>query len=172
MKKVHLFLVATAVVFFAGCSPKQIDEVKVDEGIITTGPQTDIIIEDTVTLSDLDIAKQIENEAKSIYFDFDSFGIKPSMQQDMSNNANLFNSPKAMNFNVKVEGNADEWGTDEYNYALSLKRAKSVKDSLIQKGIDPKRIAVVSYGEANPVCTEKTKSCWSMNRRVDFKVFP
>ncbi|MDU5325453.1 OmpA family protein, partial [Campylobacter ureolyticus] len=73
--------------------------------------------------------------------------------------------------NVKVEGNCDEWGTDEYNYALGLKRAKSVKDALVANGVRADRISVVSYGESNPVCKDKSKSCDAQNRRDEFRVF-
>ena len=73
---------------------------------------------------------------------------------------------------IKVEGNCDEWGTDEYNYALGLKRAKSAKDALVRNGVSADRIAVVSFGESNPVCTDKTKACDAQNRRADFKVLP
>ena len=67
---------------------------------------------------------------------------------------------------VKVSGNTDEWGTDEYNYALGLKRANSVKDVLVANGVVA-NVSLVSLGESSPVCTEKTKDCWSKNRRVE-----
>ena len=46
-------------------------------------------------------------------------------------------------------------GSDEYNYALGLKRAKATKDALIADGVDSKRIVMVSFGESNPVCTQR-----------------
>ena len=67
---------------------------------------------------------------------------------------------------VTVSGNTDEWGSDEYNYALGLKRANSVKDALVANGVNA-NIALVSLGESSPVCTEKTKACWAKNRRVE-----
>ncbi|MFA6756952.1 MAG: OmpA family protein, partial [Sulfurospirillaceae bacterium] len=79
---------------------------------------------------------------------------------------------EAVNLSIKVEGNCDEWGTDEYNYALGLKRAKSVKDALIAEGVPSDRIMVVSYGESNPVCSESNKDCWAKNRRAEFKLLP
>ena len=71
---------------------------------------------------------------------------------------------------IKVEGNCDEWGSDEYNYALGLKRANVVKDALVADGVNPNRLSVVSYGESNLVCSEKSKSCDAQNRRDEFKV--
>ena len=53
-----------------------------------------------------------------------------------------------------------------------LKRANTVKTAIIAEGVDEKRITMVSYGESNPVCTDKTKECWAQNRRVDTKLLP
>ena len=74
------------------------------------------------------------------------------------------------NDTIKLEGNCDEWGTDEYNYALGLKRAKSVKDTLVAHGVSESNLKLISYGESNPTCTEKNEACWSKNRRVEFKI--
>ena len=73
---------------------------------------------------------------------------------------------------ITIEGNCDEWGSDEYNFALGLKRTKAAKDSLVAEGVDATRISMVSYGESNPVCVEKTQECWAKNRRDDFKLLP
>ena len=73
---------------------------------------------------------------------------------------------------VKLEGNSDEWGSDEYNYALGLKRAKAAKDALVADGIDASKIVLVSFGESNPICTQKNTACWKMNRRVDYRLLP
>ena len=73
---------------------------------------------------------------------------------------------------IKLEGNCDEWGTDEYNYALGLKRAKSAKDALIADGIDENKIMLISFGESNPLCNDKNSKCWKMNRRVDYRLLP
>ncbi|MCW4449009.1 peptidoglycan-associated lipoprotein, partial [Campylobacter jejuni] len=50
------------------------------------------------------------------------------------------------------------------------KKSKSCKEALIAKGVNADRIAVKSYGETNPVCTEKTKACDAQNRRAEFKL--
>jgi len=113
----------------------------------------------------------IEKQMLSIYFDFDKFDIKSDMQEKVSADATLAKTT-ANAFMVKLEGNCDEWGSDEYNFALGLKRASSVKDSLVAEGVDASRITMVSYGESNSVCADKTKDCWAKNRRVDFKLLP
>ncbi len=108
----------------------------------------------------------------SIYFDFDKFNIRGDMQKAMEDDATAFKSSENASLNIKVEGNCDEWGSDEYNYALGLKRAKTVKDFLVSNGINEGRMTLVSYGESNPVCKERTKDCDAQNRRVDFKILP
>ncbi len=101
---------------------------------------------------------------KSIYFAFDNYGISSSMQSVISHNVN--NASKSSS-KIKLEGNCDEFGTDEYNYALGLKRAKAVKDSMALEGVDVGRTVIVSFGESNPVCSSPTDSCYEKNRRVD-----
>jgi len=73
-------------------------------------------------------------------------------------------------FEIKIEGNCDEFGTDEYNYALGLKRAKAVKDGIAAQGVDTSKMVIVSFGESNPVCSNPTDGCYSQNRRVDLRL--
>ena len=103
----------------------------------------------------------------SIYFDFDKYNIRSDMQKNIDMGYNFI---KNDSLNVIVEGNCDEWGSDEYNYALGLKRAKTVKDTLNRMGIENKQMSLISYGESNPVCQEHNENCWGKNRRVEFKI--
>jgi peptidoglycan-associated lipoprotein len=104
---------------------------------------------------------------KSIYFDFADYSISPSMENNMNHNIEVANTASSK---IKIEGNCDEFGTDEYNYALGLKRAKAVKDSIAAQGIDTSRMVLVSFGESNAVCTEPSDSCYDRNRRVDIRL--
>ena len=111
---------------------------------------------------------------KSIHFKFDDYHLTDEMVVIANENAVKIDKITSKNNNVKIklEGNCDEWGTDEYNYALGLKRAKTVKQSLLKDGIDENKIVIVSYGESNPLCSEHTIDCWKRNRRVDYKLLP
>jgi peptidoglycan-associated lipoprotein len=112
-----------------------------------------------------------KNVVHDIYFEFDSFSLVPAMQKAVKENSKKLLELQEDN-RIKLEGNCDEWGTDEYNYALGLKRAKSIKDALISEGIRANKILMVSYGESNPMCQEHTAKCWKLNRRVEHKLLP
>ncbi len=113
-----------------------------------------------------------ETTVESIYFDYDKFNIRADQQHKVEKNAVILNNDTNKNFRIKIEGNCDEWGSDEYNYALGLKRAKAAKDAMIAEGVAAERITMVSFGESNPTCKEQTQACWGKNRRVDFKLLP
>ncbi len=100
----------------------------------------------------------------SVYFGYDSNNLQGSERNKISSDAANLQSKS----NVKVAGNSDEFGTDEYNYALGLRRAKAVKDEMVSRGVDADKVTVVSYGESNPVCEDGTKECYQKNRRADY----
>ena len=168
MSKLALTSLAVAALVLTGCSQKS-PEVGTNTNTNTSGMNTD---GKGMGNNIQALIASLEANSKVIYFDFDKFNIRKDQQANIDANAALFNSAEAKNFSVKVEGNCDEFGTDEYNYALGLKRAKSVKDGLVAKGINADRVTVVSYGESNPVCNDKNKACWDKNRRAEFKVLP
>ena len=74
---------------------------------------------------------------------------------------------KSPNRNVLIEGHTDSVGKDDYNIALSQKRADSVKARLVGDGIAPARITTVGYGKKFPVASNDTKAGKAQNRRVD-----
>ena len=73
---------------------------------------------------------------------------------------------------IVIQGHCDERGTNNYNLALSERRAQSTKTYLMALGIAGKRIATISYGEEKPFCLVHTKKCWMQNRRSHFLVTP
>ncbi|MBO4441254.1 OmpA family protein [bacterium] len=70
---------------------------------------------------------------------------------------------------VRIEGHADERGSIDYNLSLGEKRAIEVKTKLLQAGIDPQRIKIISYGEEQPVDPASNEDAWFKNRRAEFK---
>ena len=71
---------------------------------------------------------------------------------------------------ICVEGNADDYGSDEYNMVLSQRRAAIVNRYFTERGIDASRIQIVSWGEEKPLCTDRDEGCRSKNRRDEFVV--
>ena len=114
-------------------------------------------------------AKDVANVV--VYFDFDKYNIKKSQWPKVEKLAQMLKSNNK-NYTIRIEGNCDEWGTEEYNYALGLRRANSVRSALIKLGVDPKKLTVISYGKLNPVCTAHAKWCWRKNRRDNFTYLP
>src|SRR5512144_167812 len=69
-------------------------------------------------------------------------------------------------YTFTIEGHADERGTREYNIALGARRAQTVRDYLISRGIQAQRMRTISYGKERPVAVCNDISCWSQNRRA------
>ena len=65
-----------------------------------------------------------------------------------------------------IEGHADERGTREYNIALGARRAQTVREYLVSRGIAAQRMRTISYGKERPVAVCDDISCWSQNRRA------
>ncbi len=108
---------------------------------------------------------------QKIYFDVNQYNITPDKMPIIHSNANLLRSQVNRGKRLKIEGHCDASGSDEYNYALGLRRAKSVKDALIDKGLKAQNMLIISMGESSPECIENSSaSCYAKNRRVEFKL--
>ena len=107
-------------------------------------------------------------KTETVYFDFDSSALKTSEKPKVFAVADYLkaNSAKA----VRIEGNCDERGTEEYNRALGERRALAVREELIRLGIDPTRADTISYGKDKPAVQGHDESAWKQNRRDDFIV--
>jgi len=111
-------------------------------------------------------AEQVASVAaglRDVFFTYDSFSITDEGRHALSGNAEWARSnPYAQ---LKIEGHCDERGTSAYNLVLGEKRAKAVRNYLVELGVIPTHLSVVSYGKERPFCTEHTESCYSQNRR-------
>jgi peptidoglycan-associated lipoprotein len=100
---------------------------------------------------------------RDIFFGYDSWTISDDQRQALNRDADWMKSnPGAV---VKVEGHCDERGTTAYNLVLGEKRAKAVRNYLVELGISANRLSVVSYGKERPSCLDHAESCYQQNRR-------
>ncbi len=102
---------------------------------------------------------------RSVYFDFDSFVIKPEAKPLIEAHARfLVQNPQ---MKMLIQGNTDERGSREYNLALGQKRADVVKQALMLLGAAEAQLESVSLGEEKPRCEDASESCFAENRRGD-----
>ncbi len=110
----------------------------------------------------------VPEKLETVFFDYDKYNVKPEFKDAVKRNADWLQANKA--FNIRIEGNCDERGTNEYNMALGQRRADAAAKALQQLGVGTDRIKTVSYGEEKPVCKESNEACWSKNRNATFMV--
>jgi peptidoglycan-associated lipoprotein len=103
-----------------------------------------------------------------IYFDFDKSNITQDSKAILDKNAEWIS--KNPTTKIRVEGNCDERGTNEYNMALGERRANTAKQYLLNLGVSADRLTMVSYGEEKPMDPGHDEAAWTKNRRDDFKV--
>jgi len=113
-------------------------------------------------------AKKITIDQK-IHFDFDKATIKKESYGILDDVANVLKANPNIK-RVRIEGHTDSIGTDAYNQKLSERRANSVRDFLVSKGIDASRLEAVGYGESRPIDDNKTAAGRANNRRTEFNV--
>lgn len=100
---------------------------------------------------------------KDAFFDFDKSDIRGDAQSALTQDAEFLKAHADVS--IIVEGHCDDRGSAEYNMGLGDRRANSVRDFLIQQGVDGSRIRTVSYGKEKPFCTDDNEQCWQQNRR-------
>jgi len=194
MKK-KLLLSVALLAMFAGCGQQpELDvdadqnktvkpQVKVEQNSVeknNTAVQEEDLTDTTAVAVTDESANSEDNQNQNIvaslskevvHFDFDKYNIRNDQMPIVKEVANILKDMKG-NYTIRIEGNCDEWGSDEYNYALGLKRAKTVKNALVDLGVDENKLTIISYGKSNPVCTAHNKECWAKNRRDDFTLLP
>ena len=104
-----------------------------------------------------------------VYFQFDRSEITEEGIRALDQKVDVLQ--RNPNVRVRIEGNADDSGSDEYNLALSQRRAGIVERYLTERGIDGSRLKIVAYGEEHPACTiTREDDCRSKNRRDEFVI--
>ncbi|MDE3050603.1 MAG: OmpA family protein [Nitrospirota bacterium] len=118
-------------------------------------------------------AEQNATEAaglRDVFFGYDTWSISEEGRQALTRDAEWLRLHPAVQ--LKVEGHCDERGSTTYNFVLAEKRAKSVRNYLMELGIRPERFTVVSYGKERPFCKDRSDACYQQNRRGHLVVRP
>lgn len=106
----------------------------------------------------------IVNVGDRVFFDTDSSELSAQSRATLDKQAQWLN--QYSNYAFTIEGHADERGTREYNIALGARRAQTVREYLISRGVQAQRMHTISYGKERPVAVCNDISCWSQNRRA------
>lgn len=108
-----------------------------------------------------------EQNVKDVFFNYDNFQIREDELQIVNTDAQFLAQHPSLK--LVISGHCDERGSEDYNMGLGENRASVVRDTLVQHGVSPDRIRIISYGKEKPFCTTaEDESCWQQNRRAHF----
>ena len=175
MKQIALCLVVAAMA--AGCAskdPKDTAVTDMSKGGTTgttastgqTGQTTGQGTQRPPTGTEDDLRTNPKLAKRSVYFDYDSNAVKDEYRGLVQDHSRYMTTAKK-DSRIRIEGNADERGSREYNLALGQRRAEAVKRALILPGARDGQIESVSLGEEKPICNDHAEGCWAKNRRDD-----
>jgi peptidoglycan-associated lipoprotein len=178
MKNTRTFALAatTATLLFAGCSSTPVATAPAPAPVVAKAPApapmapkpAESVVAKVVVPAYLDPNSLISKE-RSVYFDYDIFTIKQDYAALIERQGKYLAGTPALH--VKIEGNADERGSSEYNLALGQKRAEAVTRALKVYGATDAQMEAVSWGKEKPKNAAHTETAWAENRRADL-VYP
>jgi outer membrane protein OmpA-like peptidoglycan-associated protein len=137
----------------------------------------DLVNEESTTELTADITLKTEGEAiatgetftlRNLFFDHDEATLRIESEPELRRAVGILR--RYPNLQIQVAGHTDSDGTDAYNEDLSQRRAETVRQALIYRGIDAARLTARGYGEAEPVDTNETEAGQANNRRVELRV--
>jgi peptidoglycan-associated lipoprotein len=143
---VRLAAMLAAVLTIAACANK--NEQLGAAGSATPGSQQDFVV----------------NVGDRVFFESDQTDLTAQARATLDKQAQWLS--RYTNYQFTIEGHADERGTREYNIALGARRAQSVREYLVARGVAANRMRTISYGKERPVAVCNDISCWSQNRRA------
>jgi peptidoglycan-associated lipoprotein len=129
--------------------------------------EEEVMEEEVVTPEAISDVVQEVGGLLPVYFDYDRYSLRKDTKEILQRNADWLSNKTSIK--VRIEGHADERGSNEYNLALGDRRARSVMMYLSDLGVTAE-LSTVTYGEERPVCSESMEECWSKNRRAEFVI--
>lgn len=158
MKKIILLLTLVLVLALSfGCAKKQAEpEFEINEWVDVSSAE--MLMEQTT--------QQITDGV--IYFDYNKYDVKQEYRPILQQTADIMRQYPSIR--IRIEGNCDARGTQEYNLALGERRARSAYEYLILLGVNPNQIELISYGKERPAVLGDTAEAYAANRRDNFRV--
>jgi peptidoglycan-associated lipoprotein len=169
MKK--FVLVLGTALLMAGCgSAVKLDSTPVEDrstGGASTATDNSAVAKSAVAPVDAGKSSQgaIPSASRLVYFDYDSFVIKPEFQTLIETHSGFIKSDKSRK--VVIEGHTDERGGREYNLALGQKRAEAVRRAMGLLGVPDSQAEAVSFGKEKPAVQGNDETAWAKNRRAE-----
>jgi peptidoglycan-associated lipoprotein len=168
----RMFL-ALAVVAIAACSSVPLDNVPVEDKTASAvtgqpggpGSGTQSAVAPVAADEVAGTAAGPVNVSRIVYFDYDSYVIKPEFQSMLESHARFLKANARRR--VSIEGHTDERGGREYNLALGQRRSEAVRRSLGLLGVADSQVEAVSFGKEKPVAAGSNEAAWAQNRRAE-----
>lgn len=175
-----VFVAAALAALLSACgSNVKLDDVPVEDKsgsavTASTGPATPGAGSSGATLSNVAPVNLDANQqagagptgvARIVYFDYDSFVIKPEFQSLIEQHARFLKSSNGRR--IVIEGHTDERGGREYNLALGQKRSEAVRRALGLLGVADSQVEAVSFGKEKPAASGGTETAMAQNRRAE-----
>lgn len=172
---VRLFSVLAVVFVLSACSSDQTGDTSAQSGMdgrdaMTAGPLdgTQVDGDNMGGAAPGTQADLVVNVGDRVFFGYDQYDLTPEGRSTLDMQSEWLQ--KYPNVNVTIEGHCDERGTREYNLALGERRASSIKNYLIARGVPASRVNTISYGKERPAVPGSDASAWAQNRRGVTKV--
>lgn len=166
----RLAVVGVAMAAMAACTPRTPPTTPTGEVAPPSGPAYPTAPSGPVDGGNLGSAAPgseqdfVVNVGDRIYFDLDSYSVRQDAYPRLD--AQVAWLQRYPSVTVRIEGNADERGTREYNLALGARRAESVRTYLIERGIPAGRIDTISFGKERPIAEGSNEEAWARNRNA------
>ena len=169
MRTISTFaLIVSSAVLLAACSSTKLDDkanAPVQNGASNSGADTRAV--NTVDTGSTDPLNDPQGvlAKRSVYFDYDSYTVKPEYRTVIENHAKYLVAHKDRK--VIIQGNTDDRGGAEYNLALGQKRAEAVRKALVLLGVSDAQVEAVSFGKEKPKALGQDEASYAENRRAD-----
>ena len=150
----------------AGCQATKNQEVVTTSGA-TSSSAEEAAVASTAPITDEEMATLRANFLR-VHFEYDKAVLTEDARNALKENAQILLQHRDVS--VQIEGHADHWGSDVYNLALGQRRGDSVRGYMIDFGVSPSQLTVISYGEEKPLVGDGDRMTEAPNRRAEFTV--